>query len=474
MTSMHRNSDDRTRQAEKRYLSHPDDLQVLSDLLTSVARKSDAMGVVLWVEAFWHNNDLIPDHDDLDVLADVVLSASRSSEELSLAMEQVERLALLSDQERLDLMSDHEMSEDERTPWWRRERFHDVDFDRTTPWKGGRLYSPARGAFLVVSEVTRERRGRLERRGHLFIEVPIDQPVEGVDAVLIDLATGPGVWTVPPGGRARSLSTWSLKRIIKRVRSEKARSPEHAMSVIYTTYTSEDPTDVVESVIGAPIRSPIESRRPPYSIWEGRGRRTMVVMRASGPDYISSLRDALYHWRVAEHPYRVRLEDLSAQYHEERGHETLTLNWTDFNSGDQVAVVSWNTIEDQDEDEHDVRVQSIAWQLGIEGRAPRDWTETAARHLHDVGTIVVEEWSQQPEGNEIPSPRLEAAERALASHDFGEGVTLQGVQWDANGDVWVASADLVDRDESPWRRRARFTVVFFPGSTEVAEAGGET
>jgi len=52
-----------------------------------------------------------------------------------------------------------ELDQDQRAPWWRRERFHDLDFDRSAPTQGGLLYSPARGTFLIV-EAVRQLRGQ--------------------------------------------------------------------------------------------------------------------------------------------------------------------------------------------------------------------------------------------------------------------------------------------------------------------------
>lgn len=429
---MHRNSDDRSRQAHRRYLADPTDREALGTILGSAARLYGPLGVVLWTEVFWDTNDLIPDHEDLDVLADAVFVVSRSSEDLREAMEQVERLALQAEQEELDRMSEYEMDEDQRAPWWRRERFHDLDFNRNFPWKGGRLYSPARGVFVTVKEVFREKGKRRESRGYLLTEAPIQAPVDGVDSVLVDMAMGAG--SAHP---ARSLSAWSLKRILAKVYFAPAHT--RVTSAAFVTYPSEDPTDVVEGVIGAPARPAGGAPRsypgrsgPMTGLWEStrRGvRRTMSVSRALGPELIDVFRGELYRWSVAEHPYRVRLNELRARYHEERGNETLELIWVgplkEHDDYDGVEIVTWRnqTIEPDpgDEDFIDPYVETILDQLDASGQRPRtpsDWRLLAARDLHEAGTIVVEDWAELPEGQEIESPRRAAAEAALNAFEF--------------------------------------------------------
>lgn len=397
-------ADDQFRALERAYLASPADAGLLGQLLRTAARsRGGAPGAITWIDTFWHNNGLTPDHADLDVLADAAFESSSYSEDLRQNLEAVERIALAADASDLQDVHEDDRDQDQRAPWWRRERFHDLDFDRSHPHKGGRLYSPASSSVVKVSEVTLDR-GAGKRPGHrgwLLVERPIERPVYGVDAVLVDMAQGPIT-------QRRPISTWLLRRVLGAAANAATSLVRPFRHAVFVTDMRDDPTDVVEQIAGAPA-APLggaprtyTGRGPMTGLWEGAlGRAGRVeVMRAAGPSMSSLLTTALYQWRVAEHPYRVRLDELRSTYHEERGGESMALIWVGRGKNrsdiDGVTIASWNN------DQTDPVAEEFEWgepiyqQIDLDDQ-PQDWTEPAAHYLHQGETIVVEEWEEQPE-----------------------------------------------------------------------------
>ncbi len=397
-------ADDQLRAIERAYLATPADSTLLGQLLRVVARaRGGAPGTIIWIDTLWRNNGLTPDRADLDVLADAVFESSHYSEDLRQNLEAVERIALAADASDLEDVHEDDRDQDQRAPWWRRERFHDIDFDRSHPHRGGRLYSPASGTLLTVSEIKRSR-GKdkwPESRGRLLVERQIERPVYGVDAVLVDMAQGPIT-------QRRSISTWLLRRVLDASANAATSLVRPFMHAVFVTDMREDPTDVVEQLAGAPAqplggspRTYGTGRGPMTGLWEGAlGRPGRVeVMRASGPDVSRLLDTALYQWRVANHPYRVRLDELRAIYHEERGGESLSLIWVGRgkrpDATDGVEIMSWSNENTDPMTEEFEWGTPIADQLDLD--ETNDWTSAAARAAHDAEAIVVEEWEEPPE-----------------------------------------------------------------------------
>lgn len=488
---MRRNAgDERLRQLERAYQASPGDLSALDALLVGLTRTRGVQDAVTWIGAFWNSNELVPDHGDLDRLAEVVFRFTRFEHELRDGLKAVEAIALAADAAEIEDLDIDEADQDQRAPWWRRERFHDIDFDRTQPWKGGRLYSPAVGTFLTVTEVTRDRGEDKapQRRGWLLVEAPIEDRVEGFDALLLDMAKGLGRHRREP----RPISTWMLKRVLGEAAKSKAavfsapstgrRPTLPYRDAIFVTYMREDPTDVVESITGAPA-APMggaphvyDSPGPVDGLWQGAGGR-MSVIRGSGPDLQRRLADALWHWRIAKHPYRVRLSELRSRYHEERGHETLDLIWVGQDKArddlDGEIITSWSNEQTDPELEEFEWGESIMDQLELD-RFPRDWTEAAARNLHDV--IVVEDWERTTMSTaELRDARREAAEEAYQDYDFGrEVVDISGWEFEEPfGNEWTRPVFL-ENEAGGASIRVAFTVTFAPGSSEITDmsAGG--
>lgn len=489
---MRRNADEQLRRLERDYLASPDDLSALGSVLANVARSRGAMGMVAWIDGFWKSNELVPDHADLDKLAEAVFAATRSSEQLTEALKAVEKVALAADEAELEDVDLDEQDQDQRAPWWRRERFHDIDFDRAQPWKGGRLYSPALGTFLTVTEVLRDRGKdkRPERRGWLVVEAPIEDRVEGFDAVLLDMARGIG----RNRRRRKPISTWMLRRVLgEAAKAKTAPRIGHQVppyrDASFVTYMREDPTDVVESVAGAPA-GPMggaphfyESQGPVDGLWQGSVGRC-GVMRGQGPDLHHRLEDALWRWGVGKHPYRVLLSELRSRYHEERGSETLDLIWVGpgkrHDDLDGEVVYSWSndqapTIEELEDVEPGVVVLPLSIMDQFElTRFPRDWTEVAARRLHDQDVIVVEDWEQQTmSAQELREARREAAEEAYQDYDFGrEVVDISGWEFEEPGNEWTRPVFLENEDGGA-SIRVSFTVTFAPGSSEITDMSAD-
>lgn len=339
---MRRNSDETQRAIARRYLAAPGDPASLREVFGALRRVHGFAGAVEELRRIWLAADLVADNADLDVLAETIFADTTTYEQLLDGLTALERAALQAEAQRAFGKDLDELDQDQRAPWWRRERFHEVDGWRrerfhevdVDPEADWRLYSPARGSFLIVKD--------FPGVGWTLVERPIESPVEGFDSVLVDMAIGWG----PGAPDRRPLSAWSLGRILRTVRDAEARPTFRAAAIVPVPHG--DPTVLVESVAGAPAhpagRGEVHVGRPgPYvQAWDGPAGRVVVY---GYPLAARAIERALWeNWRVGPYPWRVRLGELRISRRLTDGQGVFRdLEWV--GRGDKPAVLIERSLE---------------------------------------------------------------------------------------------------------------------------------
>ncbi len=408
-----RNSDESLREIERAHLASPTDKSVIRRLLTELARSRGFDAALDHILALWIEHDLYPVEDDFDVIADVAFSVTTTSAELTRLIARIEQAALSAeerDHEASGLGPD-EMTADQRAPWYRRMRFHDLPgFDRSRPWHGGRLYAPGHGRLLIVEKVLEPiGNGRMGTAGYLVADRATDPIVEGWRSVVVALAKGAWDIDCARGERPREdmtdltqgLSEWALRSVLTEAKRAEA-GPVGLLPCLVTTPKSKIVKTVVAKVTGARRKDvTLLNKNGNIERWSGR-RGQVEVVRAAGPNMNEALKEILLRrYGVAEHPMRMRLRELTAKYHEERGTETLDLWWADKsrsaeregNKEREVHVWHWTNDYEHETSEFEFG-EPIIEQLEMDERPliEQDWLEPAARWLHQMRIVAIEDF----------------------------------------------------------------------------------
>ena len=389
---MRRNTDVNLRRLERAYLADVNDRALLSRLVVELARSGGEATQAL--SDLWDSNDLEPDNEDFDA---VLLALVGVYGDFSGAMTAANAFVL--ERELVDV-DDDDMDQDQRNPTWRCERFHSIGFDFSRPHNGGSFYSPCNATVVSVSEV--QVGGR-----DAFLVTETEVSMASL-TVAEDVAGEIAGWAA--SGRPKPLSAWALDRTLAAATVamdlEPQSTPRMTLVCVTGDLVSRTERRGRKTVRIDPLQDAVDSLLPGARRDTGQGSRDRWIEPTTGSaldvwpaEDRGGLRDALRNLLatrhgVAPYPYHVRLEDLRADFDNERGNDSLTL--THVPTDETVWHLSGDEEFPPDEDGEDGDWAAPRTLVGVmveDGFLDSaDWTTSAAQYAHDHGLIVVEDF----------------------------------------------------------------------------------
>lgn len=398
---MRRNGDVGLRTLERAHLGSPDDPAALGRYAAALGRTtSTAAQAARRIADLWAENE-ISDVTVADI--DAVFEALSAPHGGTEAMAAANELSLTA--ERFDIeIEGREPDQDQRDPFWRRDRFHSIGFDFARLAQGGSLYAPGAASMVSVSEI---KAGRSD--GWLVV---LSLPMAGASLENLGLNGQIALWV------ARShrlhLSPWALAKTLEAAKAleqdlgilERRPIPDvtRAMMVI----CPEGNVSVQSAARGkgrrrSPLQDLVDGLLPGAKVDRGAGNnmrwqhpkslvRLEVILTADHRQARERLLEYLRgRHQITPHPFRVRLEELKASYHEERGDESLTLTHVPT----EETVAWWGGMDTYEGDDGELQETgtTVVGSLVEDGFLdPSDWTESAAHYADERGMVRVEDF----------------------------------------------------------------------------------